>query len=403
MADPIIRLKPRKERPVLLGHPWIFSGAVANLDPTMEPGTIVTVQSASGEVLGRAYVNPRCAIAVRMLTRADEPIDAEWLQRRVAAARELRRAVLPPGTDAYRLINGEGDFLPGFIADVYAATVVIQCLTAGAARLKRLLVQALQAIVPGAGLYERSVGNVRREEGLGAEEGILAGDVSNEPVQVAECGLRFLVDVRAGQKTGFFLDQRDNRQLVRSLAGGRSVLNAFGYTGAFAVYAAAGGARQVTSVDSSARALELARRNWACNALPAAAGEFVEADVFRYLRECERAADLLVLDPPALVKRRAELARGARAYKDLHLWAFRRAMPGAYVATFSCSQHVSPEVFWGIVHAAARDAGRSVQVLRQLGAGADHPVSVAHPEGLYLKGLLLRVGGGHSRQPAVTT
>jgi 23S rRNA (cytosine1962-C5)-methyltransferase len=392
VSEPIIRLKPRKERPVRQGHPWIFSGAIANLDAQLEPGTLVVVQDAAGAFLGRGYVNPACAIAVRLLTHADEPIDAQFFHRRVVAALELRRALLPPDTDAYRLLNGEGDFLPGFVADVYGSIVVVQCLTAGAACLQPYLLKALQCVLTPAGVYERSIGGVRREEGLPSEENVVAGDVPSEPVSVRECGLRFLVDVRGGQKTGFFLDQRDNRTLTRQLAAGRSVLNAFAYTGGFAVYAGTGQAQRVVSVESSARALDLARRNWAGNRLAATAAEFIEADIFRYLRESERTFDLLVLDPPALVKRRHELARGARAYKDLHMWAFRRAAPGAYVLTFSCSQHVSAELFRKIVHGAAIDARRDVQALRHLGAGADHPVALAHAEGEYLKGLLLRVG-----------
>lgn len=391
MSEPIVRLKPKKERPVLLGHPWIFSGAIADLDPGLEPGQTVVVLSAGGEFLGRGYVNPRCAIAVRLLTRADEAIDAQLVQQRVAHALELRRRILPPASDAYRLINGEGDFLPGTIADVYASSIVLQCLTAGAAKLKPLVIEALDATLAPAGIYERSTGTVRREEGLAPEEGVVAGEVPAGPVSIRENGLRFLVNVQGGQKTGFFLDQRDNRALVRQLAAGHDILNAFAYTGAFSIYAAAGGARHVTSVESSPRALDLARDNWSVNQLGAGVGEFVEADVFRYLRDVERTFDLLILDPPALVKRRQELMRGARAYKDLHLWAFRRAAEDAYVMTFSCSQHVSPELFWKIVHGAAVDARRQVQVLRRLGPGADHPTSLAHPEGEYLKGLLLRV------------
>jgi 23S rRNA (cytosine1962-C5)-methyltransferase len=391
VSEPIIRLKPKKERPVLLGHPWIFSGAIADLDPGLEPGQTVAVQSASGEFLGRGYVNPRCAIAVRLLTRADQPVDAQLVRQRVAHALQLRRNILPPESDAYRLINGEGDFLPGIITDVYASTVVLQCLTAGAARLKPLVIEALDAMLAPAGIYERSTGTVRREEGLGPEQGVVAGEVPAGPVSIRENGLRFLVDVQSGQKTGFFLDQRDNRAMIRQLAAGRDVLNAFAYTGAFSIYAAAGGARQVTSVESSARALELARDSWSLNQLDASLAEFVEADVFRYLRDVERTFGLLILDPPALVKRRQELMRGARAYKDLLLWAFRRAAPGASVMTFSCSQHVSAELFRKIVHGAAVDARRDVQILRHLGLGADHPTSLAHPEGEYLKGLLLRV------------
>ena len=391
MCEPIIHLKPGKERPVLLGHPWVFSGAVGDLDPALPAGTVVRIHGAAGEFLGRGYANPRCAIAVRLLTRKDEAVDACFFAGRVGAALALRRAVVPPATDTYRLINGEGDRLPGFIADVYGHVVVLQCLTAGAAGLKSEMIGALQATLAPAGIYERSSGSVRREEGLDAAQGVVAGAVPANPFWVQEVGHRFLVDVRGGQKTGFFLDQRDNRALVGQLASGRSVLNAFAYSGAFSVYAGAGNARHVVAVESSARALVLARQNWESNGLPASSAEFVEADVFQYLRDTTLTCDLLILDPPALVKRRHEVERGARAYKDLHLWAFRRASVDAYMLTFSCSQHVPAELFWKIVHGAAVDARREVQVLRHLGPGADHPTSLAHPGGEYLKGLLLRV------------
>ena len=268
VSESIVHLKPSKERPVLLGHPWIFSGAIRDLDPALLPGTVVRIHSAAGEFLGRGYANPRCAIAVRVLTRTDEAIDARFFQRRVADALSLRRAVVPPDTDTYRLINGEGDFLPGFIADVYGPIVVLQCLTAGATELKAGLVEALQAALDPVGIYERSTGSVRREEGLEAAHAVVAGDVPVGPLWVRETGHRFVVDVRGGQKTGFFLDQRDNRILVEQLAAGRTVLNAFAYTGAFSVYAAAGQARHVVSVESSARALDLAQQNWDGNALP---------------------------------------------------------------------------------------------------------------------------------------
>lgn len=382
-----IRLKPGKERPVAQGHPWIFSGAIADPDPSWEPGTLVAIESAGGEFLGRGYVNPRCAIAVRVLTRGPEAVDRAFFERRVAAALRLRQAVVPADTDAYRLINGEGDGLPGFVADVYGPTVVLQCLTAGAARLQELLLGALHGTLAPAAVYERSSGRVRREEGLESVERWISGAAQPE-IEIRECGQRFIVDVQSGQKTGFFLDQRDNRLLARQLAAGRRVLNAFAYTGAFAVYAGAGQAQHVVSVESSPGAVVLARRNWVANDLPDIT-EFVQDDVFRYLRTTDQSFGLLILDPPALVKRRQEIARGARAYKDLHLWALRRAAPGAFVMTFSCSQHVSRDLFWKIVHGAAVDAGREVQVVRHLGASADHPVRLAHPEGEYLKGLLL--------------
>lgn len=391
MPEPIIKLKPGKERPVLAGHPWIFSGALTKVDNSIEAGSIVTIQNATGEFIARGYCNPRCAITIRVVTRVNEAVNGALIGRRVTDALELRRSTLPAETDAYRLLNGEGDYLPGVIADVYGTTVVLQCLTAGADQLKSLVVDAIAELLQPSRIYERSVGNVRREEGLSQAVGTLRGDEPDGPVEVRESGLRFQVDVQSGQKTGFFLDQRDNRRLARELAADRRVLNAFAYTGAFGVYAAVGGARQVISVESSARAVETARQHMELNGIDVGPHEFAETDIFQFLRHREDRYDLLILDPPALVKHRKEVQRGARAYKDLHLQAFRRAAPGAFVMTFSCSQHVPADLFWKIVHGAAVDANRSVQALRVLGPGTDHPVSLSHPEGTYLKGLLLRV------------
>ena len=389
--EPVLRVRAGKERPVLQGHPWVFSGALAGLDPGLEPGTVVTLQGADGAFLARGYANPRCTIAVRVLTRTDVPVDDAWVRARVDDALALRRAVLPPHTDAFRLVNGEGDGLPGVVADVYGRVVVLQCITAGAARLRNAVVAAIGAALAPDGIFERSAGRARREEGLADSVGVLCGTVPDDPVPIEENGLHFAVDVRAGQKTGFFLDQRDNRAAVRALAGGRRVLNAFGYTGGFSVAAACGGAHHVTTVDSSAPALALARANWARNRLPETGAAWHDTDVFRFLRECAEPWDLLVLDPPALVKQRRDVDRGARAYKDLNLWGLRRAAPGAFVLTFSCSQHVEAELFVRIVRAAAQDAGRTVRVLQALGPGRDHPVLLGHPEAGYLKGLLLHV------------
>lgn len=390
-APPVLRVRAGKERPILQGHPWVFSGAIANLDPSLEPGTIVSLVAEDGTFLGRGYANPRCAIAVRVLSRDDVDIDAAWIGRRVSAAVELRRTVVPPGTTAWRVLNGEGDGLPGVVADRYGDLIVLQCITAGAARMRDAVVAALVATLRPGGIFERSAGRARRDEGLGDAVGVLHGRVPDDSVVVKENGLRFAVDVRGGQKTGFFLDQRDNRAACRALASGRSVLNAFGYTGAFSVYAGAGGAARVMTVDSSAPALDLARANWERNALPAERADWAEADVFHFLRECEEPWDLLVLDPPALVKQRHDVDRGARAYKDLNLQGLRRAAAGAFVMTFSCSQHIEADLFTRIVRAAAQDAERTVQVLQHLGPGRDHPTLLGHPEAGYLKGLLLRV------------
>jgi 23S rRNA (cytosine1962-C5)-methyltransferase len=388
---PTLRLRSGKDRPVRLGHPWVFAGAIANLDSHQAPGTLVRLESAAGEFLGIGAVNPSCAIAVRIVTRLDEAVDAAFVRRRIADALALRAMVVPDHTNAYRCLNGEGDFLPGVVVDRYGDVLVLQCLTAGADALRPAVLDALTGTMQPRCIYERSAGSVRREEGLADLEEVLYGERPPERVTIDERGYRFIVDVRHGQKTGFFLDQRENRALARMVAKGRRVLNAFAYTGGFGVYAAAGDAREVVSIESSSRALDLARESWRLNGLPPARAHFVEADVFRYLREPGGPFDLLILDPPALVKQRKELARGARAYKDLHLQAFRRAAPGALMLTFSCSTHVDAELFRKIVNGAAADARRAVRVLGHLGPGPDHPTSLAHGEGAYLKGLLLQV------------
>jgi 23S rRNA (cytosine1962-C5)-methyltransferase len=385
-----LRLKSGKDKPVRFGHPWVFSGAIANLDPGLEPGSIVRVLAADGTSLGWGYVNPRCSIAVRMLSADAEPIDANFVARRVERAVALRRTLISENTTAYRLINAEGDGLPGFLVDRFADVLVVQVLTAGAERLKPWLLDALKAQLAPACIVERSEGPVRREEGLADSKDVLHGEATSESV-VRENGLLFEVAPGAGQKTGHFCDQRVNRLLVRRIASGRRVLDAFAYTGGFGIHAGAGGARRVTTVESSARFLASAERNWQRNGLPPDAAEFVRADVHDYLRSTDETFELLVLDPPALVKRRTDAARGARAYKDVNLWAFRRAARGALLLTFTCSQHVGADLFRKIVLGAAADAGRSAQVLDHLGPGPDHPVALAHPEGEYLHGLFLRV------------
>lgn len=350
---------------------------------------MVRVLSSTGECVGVGYANPRCTIAVRILSHADEAIDAGFLRRRIESALSLRRALLRGDTTAFRLINGEGDRLPGVVVDHYSGVLVLQLLTAGADRLRPLLAEALQETLRPRGIYERSGGAVRTAEGLRARAGVLHGEVP-EQIRIEELGLAFTVRPAAGQKTGFFLDQRDNRARVRQLACGRRVLDAFAYSGAFGVAAAAGGAARVVLVDTSADALAVAAENWRLNRLPEGVVDIVRADVGRYLRDTGERFDLIILDPPALARQRKDVPRAARAYKDLHLWALRRADSQALIATFSCSQHVGAGLFRKIVVGAAGEAGRAVQLLQHLGPGIDHPTALGHPEGEYLHGLLLR-------------
>jgi 23S rRNA (cytosine1962-C5)-methyltransferase len=385
-----IVLKPGRDGPVRGGHPWIFSGAIASGLEGAELGEPVAVYAAGGRFVAAGYANPRTTIAVRVLTLADEAVDARLVARRVDEALALRRAMLPPELAAYRVVNGEGDRLPGMVADRYGDFVVCQFLTAGAARLAPAVADALRDRLAPRGVFERSEGGVRAEEGLPGARGVLAGEEPPARLAIEEDGARFLVDVLHGQKTGFFLDQRESRARLRALASGRRVLNAFAYTGAFAIAAALGGAAEVVSVDTSRPALALAEAAWRENGLPEAAGRFVVADVFDFLRAGDERWDVVVVDPPPFVRRRRDLASGLRGYKDVNLQAWRRLAPGGWLLTSSCSQHLARDGFRAVVAEAAADAGRQPQVIAEWGHPPDHPVALAHPEGEYLKVLLAR-------------
>ena len=386
----VITLKPGRDGPVRTGHPWIFSGAIAAGLEGAEPGEAVRVVAANGRFLAAGYCNPRTPIAVRVLTTDDEPVEAALVHRRLDQALALRDQLLGPGLDTYRVANGEGDRLPGIVVDRYGDFVVCQFLTAGAARLAPAVVSALEERLHPRGVFERSEGAVRTEEGIPGARGVLAGDAPPLRLTIEEDGARFVVDVHHGQKTGFYLDQRETRRRVGALAAGRRVLNAFAYSGAFAIVAARAGAREVVSVDTSRPALELAEAAWAENGLAPAAGRFVVADVFDFLRAGEDRYELIVLDPPAFVRRRRDLVPGLRGYKDVNLQAFRRLVPGGWLVTSSCSQHLPRAAFREVVSAAAADAGRAVQVVAEWGHPPDHPTALAHAEGEYLKVLLLR-------------
>ena len=383
-------LKPGREGPVRGGHPWIFSGAIASGLEGAEPGEPVAVHATGGRFLAAGYANRRTPITIRVLTLEDEPVDARLVGRRLDEALALRRATLPPDLHAYRVVNGEGDRLPGVVVDRYADFLVCQFLTAGGARLAPIVVEGLVERLAPRGVFERSEGGVRREEGLPDARAVVVGEEPPLRIRIEEAGAVFLVDVLHGQKTGFFLDQRESRARVRALAAGRRVLNAFAYTGAFTIAAALGGARDVTAVDTSRPALLLGEEACAANGIDPATARFSVADVFDFLREAPDTWDLVVLDPPPFVRRRRDLASGLRGYKDVNLHAFRRLAPGGWMLTSSCSQHLAADAFRQVVAAAASDAGRVPTVVAEWGHPPDHPVSLAHPEGAYLKVLLLR-------------
>jgi len=385
----IVILKQGRDRAVRGGHPWIFSGAIARLNGEAAAGEVVEVHTAGGVSIGCGIWNAATSIAVRMLCHDAPNIDEGFVGRRIDTALGLRALVRD--CDTLRLVHGEGDGLPGLVVDRYGSYIVCQFLTAGADVMKGQVVEALVRALAPDGILERSEGNVRKAEGLAPSTGMLHGDPPPSEVEVVEHGRRYLVDLHRGQKTGLFLDQRPNRDLVSELAEGRRVLNLFAYTGGFAIAAAQGGATFVNSVESSAPALALADASWERNGFDATRGTFTRGDVFEYLRGTIEAPELVVIDPPPFARRRVDQRRALAGYKEVNLRALAACAPGALVLTFSCSQHTSVGDFEGVVAAAAGDAGRRVSILRRLGPGLDHPQAIAHTEGRYLKGLLLRV------------
>jgi len=392
-------LAPGRERSVLRRHPWIFAGSVDRLEGRARPGDTVLVQTQGGRAIGRAAFSPASQIRARMWSFGDESIDDAFFRRTVARAVEQRRD-LPElarefGPDGgIRLLHGESDGLPGVIADRYGDVIVLQITSAGGEKWRTSIADALTRATGIGRVYERSDSDVRALEGLEPRTGWLTGDGDVPRPVIDEFGVRIEADVAGGHKTGFYLDQRDNRSLCGELARDRRVLNCFCYTGGFSLHALAGGAAEVLSIDSSGPALDMARRNLAHNPqLDATRAHWLEADVFQHLRALRaegRKFDLIVLDPPKFAPSAAHAKSAARAYKDINLLGFRLLSPGGLLMTYSCSGGVDAGFFQGIVADAAGDAGVSARVLRRLSAGADHAVGLAFPEGEYLKGLLVR-------------
>jgi len=389
-------LKPGRDKSLRQRHPWIFSGAVARIEGEPKSGEAISVMADDGTWIARAAWSPVSQICARALSFVpDEVIDDRFFARRLADAAAARTAMVDADNTGARLVHGESDGLPGVIVDRYADVVVLQCLSAGAECWRTVLANACAAI-PGVNcVYERSDAEVRALEGLPARTGTVIGTLPAR-LTIREGGLVFGVDPVAGQKTGFYLDQRDNRALVRLLARDRRTLNVFCYSGGFTLAALAGGARDVVSIDSSAVALAQGRENIALNpALPAGRNTWIEADAFTDLRRLRNEGavfDFIVLDPPKFAPTAAHVERAARAYKDINLLALKLLARGGLLVTFSCSSAISSDFFQKIVSGAALDAGADAQILRRLGPSADHPIALAFPEGDYLKGLLIRKG-----------
>jgi 23S rRNA (cytosine1962-C5)-methyltransferase len=396
-AKPAIILRAEREKSLLRRHPWIFSGAVECIDGKPASGDTVAVRDSAGNFLAWAAYNPDSQITARVWSWTEkEAIDQAFFRRRIAAALAARRALAIGQTgNGMRIVHGESDGLPGLIVDQYGDVLVMQLGSAGPEHWRDTLADILQELCAPACIYERSDSDGRELEGLPKRCGVLRGTLP-EKVDVMENGLRFAVDVAAGQKTGYYLDQRDNRALTGALADGRDVLNCFCYTGGFSLYALRGGARSVLSIDSSQEALQLAQRNVESNSLDESKSEWQCADVFdalRKLRDQNRKFDLIVLDPPKFAPTAAFAEKASRAYKDINLLGFKLLRPGGLLFTYSCSGGISDDLFQKIIAGAALDAGVDAQIVKKLHAAADHPVLLSFPEGAYLKGLVLRVTG----------
>lgn len=385
-------LRPGRDRSVRRRHPWLLSGSVAREPGEAAHAALVRVCAAEGEVLGYGDYSPHSQLRVRLVSFGKEAPPADWLETRLSAALARRAAdPLLAGTDGVRLVNAEGDGLPGLVVDRYADVCVLRAATAAMAGRRAAIARWLEAAAGARTVVARDDASAARREGFAPAEGVLAGTLPDGPVEIREHGRRYEVDVLRGQKTGFYLDQRDARSRVEALAAGRRVLDLFCYTGGFAAAAARGGASALTLADSSEPALAAARRNVERNRRdPALGARVLHGDVFEAVRGLDERFDLAVIDPPPLARRSADVPRAARAYKDVLLQALRLAAPGAWLLFFRCSHHVSPELLRKIAFGASLDAGRPLQVAGSFAAPTDHPVSLDHPEGDYLSGLLLR-------------
>ena len=386
MNTPSVVLRKGKDKAVRNRHHWVFSGAVERF-PEFEDGTILAVRSWEGELLGHGYFNKKCSLTGRMVSFGTQP-PLEAIGEALESAVRLRGLFAEETTTAFRLVNGEGDRLPGLIVDRYGDTLVIQVATLGMEKLKpRILDFLLEKFSPRS-VYEKSSLPSRREEGLPDAEGLLHGEMPGR-VEIMEHGLRFLIDIVQSQKTGLFLDQREMRRLVGGLSRGRNVLDCFSYSGGFSVHALNGGARSVVCVDVSEKALEQSRENIRLNGFDPEGQQFIAHDVFQFLRDRDTGCDLVVLDPPAFAKKRTDVVQACRGYKDINRLAMQKMPPGSLLFTSSCSHYVDDSLFQQVLFQAASEAGRNARLLQRHRQAFDHPVNIFHPESHYLKGFLL--------------
>ena len=384
-----ITLRKTRETRVRGGHPWIYASEIEKAEGAFENGDIVDVHDFRGKFIGRGFYNPASQISLRILTRNDEPCDRAFFERRVRDAWEYRKLLCDPAS--CRLIYSESDFLPGLVVDKFADVLVLQSLSLGIERIKDMLCDILMEVVQPAGIWERSDVPVRRLEGLEQTTGLLRGEVP-DTVDMVENGIHFLVDVKRGQKTGFFLDQKQNRAAIAPLCRDARVLDCFCHNGSFSLHAAKYGARSVLGVDISEEALEVARENARINGFDNVA--FQAANCFDLLREQTDAGeqyDLVILDPPAFTKNKAAVQSAIRGYKEINLRGLKLVRPGGFLVTCSCSQHVLPEMFQDVINQAARDAKKRIRLVEYRTQGYDHPILPQSVETKYLKTMILQV------------
>jgi 23S rRNA (cytosine1962-C5)-methyltransferase len=385
-------LYPGKEKSLRQHHPWVFSGALESVPGGIAPGETVDVVSSKRAFLARGAFSPHSQISVRAWTfDPEEPVDPAFFRSRLERSIRRRKERLHQPLGAVRLVNAESDGLPGLVVDRYADFLVVQCLSAGIELWKAEIVRALLDLIPCQGILERSDAEVRFKEGLKPMKGVMAGDSPPALVEIREGKARFLVDIVNGHKTGFYLDQQENRSRMLLHAGGAEVLNCFAYTGGFGIFALLGGAAHLTSVEISGPTAALLEKNLALNAVDPAVTETLQADVFsllRTFRDKGRVFDLIVLDPPKFADSRRQMNRALRGYKDINWLAFRLLKPGGVLVTFSCSGLVEPSLFQKVVADAALDARREARIITSLTQAPDHPVGLNFPEGLYLKGFV---------------
>ena len=384
-----VTLRKTRETRVRGGHPWIYASEIEKVEGAFENGDIVDVADFRGKFIGRGFYNPASQISLRILTRNDEPCDRAFFERRVRDAWEYRKLLCDP--DSCRLIYSESDFLPGLVVDKFGDILVLQSLSLGIERIKDMLCDILMEIVRPAGIWERSDVPVRRLEGLEQTTGLLRGEVPDE-VEMSENGIRFLVDVKHGQKTGFFLDQKQNRAAIAPLCKGARVLDCFCHNGSFSLHAAKYGAADVLGVDISEEALEVARRNAALNGFENVRFEAHNCfDLLRELTDANALYDLVILDPPAFTKNKAAVQSAIRGYKEINLRGMKLTRPGGFLVTCSCSQHVLPEMFQDVINQAARDAKKRIRLVEYRTQGYDHPILPQSVETKYLKTMILQV------------